>query len=30
MIVSILPHEAKYMVWLFCLWSNTNGWSGHV
>jgi len=18
------------MMWLFCLWSNTNSWSGHV
>jgi len=25
-----LPHEAKHMTWLFCLWSNTNEWSGHV
>ena len=24
--VSILPHEAKYMVRLFYLWSNTNQW----
>jgi len=29
-IVSILPHEAIYMPWLFCLWLNTNGWGGHV
>jgi len=28
--VSILPHEAKCMLRLFWLWSNINGWSGHV
>jgi len=28
--VSILPREAKYMPWLFCFWSNTNGWSDHM
>jgi len=28
--LSILPHEAKYMSWLFCLWQNTNCWNGHV
>ena len=29
-VVVILPHEAKYVSWLFCLWWTTNGWSGHV
>jgi len=29
-IVSISPYEAKYMLWLFCLRSNTNGWNGHM
>jgi len=28
--MSVLPHEAKYMPWLFCHWSNTKGWSSHV
>ena len=28
-ILSILPHKAKYMSWLFCLQYNTNGWNGH-
>jgi len=28
--VSILPLETTDMTRLFCLWFNTNGWSGHV
>jgi len=29
-VVSILFHEAKPMLGLFCLHLNTTGWSGHV
>jgi len=29
-VVSILHHEAKPVLGLFCLYLNTNGWSGHV
>jgi len=29
-IVSILLHEAKPVLGLFCLRLNTTGWSGHV
>jgi len=28
--VSILPLEAKALMQLFCLQSNTIGWSGHM
>jgi len=29
-VVSILPHEAKSLLKLFCLWLNTIGCSGHM
>jgi len=28
--VSILPHEAKLLLDVFCLYLNTIGWSSHM